>query len=97
MIAFGQISSNQRPELRVEMKTTIYVPDDLFKKAEKFARATGSSRSELYTDAICEYLDRHGEDKITAALNRVAWRGCERTRIRIPFLNAYSLSLRVVI
>jgi len=50
------------------MRTTIVVPDPLFKTAEKAAKKLGMSRSELYTTALNEYLkDKH----FTAALDCV--------------------------
>jgi metal-responsive CopG/Arc/MetJ family transcriptional regulator len=53
------------------MKTAISLPDDLFENADALARRTGRSRSELYVAALREYLERHDEDRITAALNAV--------------------------
>lgn len=53
------------------MKTAISVRDNLFKRAEKFARKNSISRSQLFSDAIEEYLDKREADEITANLNRV--------------------------
>ena len=53
------------------MKTAISLPDDIFENADALARRTGRSRSELYAAALREYLERHDEDRITAALNAV--------------------------
>ena len=53
------------------MKTAISLPDDLFDAAEKYARRTQKSRSQLYADALAEYLARHAPDEVTAAMNRV--------------------------
>lgn len=46
------------------------MPDALFERADRFARRTGKSRSELFQDALREYLARHAPDEVTAALNR---------------------------
>ncbi len=53
------------------MKTAISVPDAVFREAERFARRARKSRSQLYTDAVREYLERHAPDAITEAMNRV--------------------------
>lgn len=53
------------------MKTAISIPDDLFLEAERFARQSGKSRSELFRDALSEYLARRDSPSITQALNEV--------------------------
>lgn len=53
------------------MKTAISLPDDLFEDADELARRTGRSRSELYAIAIREYVERHDENRVTAALDAV--------------------------
>jgi predicted transcriptional regulator len=53
------------------MKTAISVPDQIFKKAERLARRLRKSRSQLYSEAIAEYLLRHDPAAITAQMNRV--------------------------
>ena len=53
------------------MKTAISLPDDVFRAAERHARRTKKSRSQLYADAISEYLSRHAPDEVTEAMNRV--------------------------
>lgn len=53
------------------MKTAISVPDPVFDAAETVARRLGLSRSELYTRAVAEFLEKHRGDKVTEALNRV--------------------------
>ena len=52
------------------MKTAISVPDDLFQKAERLAKRTKKSRSQLFSDALREYLARHVPDEVTDAMNR---------------------------
>jgi len=56
------------------MKTAISIPDRVFREAERHARAMGTSRSQLYAQAVSEYLIRHAPDAVTDAMNRV----CER-------------------
>ena len=53
------------------MRTAISVRDDVFEEAERLARQTKRSRSELYTLALTEYLARHAPDRITEAMDRV--------------------------
>jgi metal-responsive CopG/Arc/MetJ family transcriptional regulator len=53
------------------MKTAISVPDDVFRSAEQLARRTKKSRSQLFSDAVREYVSRHSPDEITAAMDRV--------------------------
>ena len=53
------------------MKTAVSVPDDVFQKAERFAKRTKRSRSEVFTAALREYVSRHSPDEITDAMNRV--------------------------
>ena len=54
------------------MKTAISVPDRLFRAAEQHARRAQKSRSQLYAEALAEYLARHAPDEVTEAMNRVA-------------------------
>jgi metal-responsive CopG/Arc/MetJ family transcriptional regulator len=53
------------------MKTAVSIPDDVFKGAERLARRTKKSRSQLYSDAVKEYVLRHSPDEVTEAMNRV--------------------------
>ena len=53
------------------MKTAISVPDRVFREADRLAKRLKKSRSELYSEAVAEYLGRHAPDAITAALNDV--------------------------
>ena len=53
------------------MKTAISIPDDVFEGAERFARRTKKSRSQLFSDAVREYLARHAPDEVTDAMDRV--------------------------
>ena len=55
----------------VGMKTAVSVPDDVFRAAERQARRTKKSRSQLYAEALSEYLARHAPDEVTEAMNRV--------------------------
>ena len=54
------------------MKTAVSVPDRIFRAADRHARRLNKSRSQLYSEALEEYLVRHGPDEVTEAMNRVA-------------------------
>jgi metal-responsive CopG/Arc/MetJ family transcriptional regulator len=53
------------------MKTAISLPDDLFESADVLAEELGMSRSELYANAVAEYLAKHRDQDVTARLNAV--------------------------
>ena len=53
------------------MKTAVSVPDEVFEKAERLARRSKRSRSELFSAALSEYLARHAPDEVTESMNRV--------------------------
>ena len=53
------------------MKTAVSIPDDVFVGAERLARRTKKSRSQLYSDAVREYVARHDRDEVTEAMDRV--------------------------
>ncbi len=53
------------------MKTAISIPDDVYSGAERLARKLRKSRSQLYAEAVAEYLARHDPDAITEAMDRV--------------------------
>ena len=53
------------------MKTAIPIPDDVFAGAERLAKRTKKSRSQLFSDAVREYLARHTAEEVTEAMNRV--------------------------
>ncbi|MBI1902962.1 MAG: hypothetical protein HYS13_17835 [Planctomycetia bacterium] len=53
------------------MKTAISIPNEVFREAEDLARRQKKSRSELYAQAVAEYVARHSSDGITEALNQV--------------------------
>jgi len=54
------------------MKTAISIPEDLFNDAERLVARFRTSRSELYSPAIAEFVARHDDDAVTRALHEVA-------------------------
>jgi len=53
------------------MKVAISLPDPLFSAAEHMAEQMRLSRSQLYAQALAEYLDKRQESLITQRLNAV--------------------------
>jgi Ribbon-helix-helix protein, copG family len=53
------------------MKTAVSIPDEVFLGAERLARRTKKSRSQLFSDAVREYVARHSPDDVTAAMDSV--------------------------
>jgi predicted transcriptional regulator len=51
------------------MKTAVSIPDDVFEDAERLARRTKRSRSDIYSHALAEYVARHAPDQVTEAMN----------------------------
>lgn len=52
------------------MKTAVSLPDDLFQAAENHAKRVSKSRSQLYAQALSEYLSRHAPEEVTERMNR---------------------------
>jgi metal-responsive CopG/Arc/MetJ family transcriptional regulator len=53
------------------MKTAVSIPDDVFEEAERLAMELQTSRSQLYSRALQEFVARHAPDRMTEAMNRV--------------------------
>ena len=53
------------------MKTAVSIRDKVFQEAEKYAKKAKISRSQLYSDAVEEYLKKHNEDDLIARINAV--------------------------
>ena len=51
------------------MKTAVSIPDELWGRAEDAARRTGKSRSQLYQEALVEYLLRRDPQAVTGAMD----------------------------
>ena len=69
----------------IGMKTALSIPDPIFHEAERLARRRKISRSQLYSEALAEYLRRHDPHAVTETLNRV----CAEVGERIdPFVDA---------
>ena len=53
------------------MKTAVSIPDKVFRKAEALAKSMEISRSELYTNALANFVAEHDEARVTERLNEV--------------------------
>ena len=53
------------------MKVAVSIPDPIFEAAEALAQQRNMPRSQLFAEALSAYLETHGTEAITAALNRV--------------------------
>src|SRR5687767_1014634 len=53
------------------MKTAISIPDKIFAKAERLSRRLKKSRSQVFTEAVTQYIARHDPDTVTEAMNGV--------------------------
>jgi predicted transcriptional regulator len=53
------------------MKTAVSIPDDLFERAEELARRLGKSRSQVYREALAEYVFRREPRSVTSALDEL--------------------------
>ncbi|MBI5181667.1 MAG: CopG family transcriptional regulator [Nitrospirae bacterium] len=51
------------------MKTAISVPDEIFKKADEAAKEYNYSRSELFTLAVKEFLEKIKSKRLLEAIN----------------------------
>ena len=57
------------------MKTAVSIPDQLFRRAEELARRLGKRRSELYQEALLEYVVRREPAAVTLALDELVEAG----------------------
>jgi len=55
----------------IGMKTAVSLPDRVYREAEGYAKRTRKTRSQLYAEALAEYLARHAPDEVTEAMNVV--------------------------
>ena len=63
------------------VKTAISVPDRVFRSAEELAARLRVSRSELYSNALAEFIEKHKNDVTTARLNEVYAKNREQSTL----------------
>lgn len=54
------------------MKTAVSIPDELFRQADALASRLGKSRSEVYREALADYVARREPGAVTRALDELA-------------------------
>lgn len=63
------------------MKTAISIPERVFHSAEQLAHRLGVSRSELYSKAVAELIEKHRDDLVTSRLNDIYGAGAENSSL----------------
>jgi metal-responsive CopG/Arc/MetJ family transcriptional regulator len=53
------------------MKTAVSIPDEVFEQAERLARRMKKSRSQLFANALLEYVARHAPERVTELMDEV--------------------------
>jgi metal-responsive CopG/Arc/MetJ family transcriptional regulator len=53
------------------MKTAISIPDQIFQAAEGLAHRLGMSRSQLYAEAVTQYMESHKNQDVTKILDNI--------------------------
>lgn len=54
------------------VKTSVFVPEATVRVADRLANASGKTRSDIFVEALQEYVARHDPDAIVEAINNVA-------------------------
>lgn len=74
------------------MKVAISLPDSVFTAAEQLAKELRVPRSQLYAEAIAQYLERRGGSALTAKLNSIYSE--QESQVPTEFVRAQSSILR---
>jgi metal-responsive CopG/Arc/MetJ family transcriptional regulator len=53
------------------MKVAVSIPDNVFAEAESLAQRLDTTRSELYSRALTEFVGHHAPERVTEQMNRV--------------------------
>ena len=53
------------------MKIAVSIPDDVFAEAESLAQRLDTTRSELYSRALTEFVGHHAPERVTEQMNQV--------------------------
>ena len=70
-MALDELDPAEKRGYTPSMKTAVSIPDDVYDKAEHLARRMKKSRSQLFSNALEEYVDRHAPDRVTEAMDKV--------------------------
>ena len=66
-----KVYSSEERSLAMSVKIAISLPEPLFERAESFSKQRGISRSQLFAQAVEEFLQRHESQARLDSLNRV--------------------------
>ena len=75
------------------VKTTISIPDEDFEAAEQIANELGLSRSELYSNAVREFVSRRQREDVTERLDQIYGDGSVSSRLDPVLAKLQGLSL----
>ena len=53
------------------MKVAVSIPDNVFAEAESLAQRLNTSRSDLYSRALTEFVGHHAPERVTEQMDRV--------------------------
>jgi metal-responsive CopG/Arc/MetJ family transcriptional regulator len=53
------------------MKVAVSIPDDIFAEAEALAKRLKTSRSDIFSRALGEFIGHHAPDRVTELMNDV--------------------------
>ena len=53
------------------MKVAVSIPDEIFAEAEALAKRLKTSRSEIFSRALGEFIGHHSPDRVTELMNEV--------------------------
>ena len=73
------------------MKVAVSVPDPIFDAAERLAKQRRVPRSQLFAEALQEYLSRYSPEAVTAKLNEIY--GREDSALEKPLVQAQFSSI----
>lgn len=94
MTAEGGHPSKARLRYSAAVKISISVPDPIFREAEQLAERLEKTLSQLYTEALLEYLARRNPDTVTERLNAV-WDSVSESQDRFVTETAQDVLRRV--
>ena len=75
------------------MKTAISIPDPIFESAEKLAKRLGITRSQLYSNAVNELIEKYRYSGVTEQLNAVYKLDSEVSRLQQDLADMQNESL----
>ena len=73
------------------MKVAVSVPDAIFDAAERMAKQRRVPRSQLFAEALQEYVSRHGSETVAAKLNEIY--GAEDSTVEEPLAQGQYASI----